>query len=381
MIRLSGIKRGFATTDKLIFTYKNNNCKVVLNNEKNLNALDLDMIRGFKNEIDNWRKTNNFPKILILTSSPQSKAFCAGGDVKAIYNLRTTNAPPEALEEYFKEEYELDYLISQLEKHGTTTIAMWKGIVMGGGVGISINSTFKVACENTLFAMPEALIGLFTDVAAVFHLNRLPSELAMAIGLGGMRLKGTDMYLSGLANHYVPRSEMEEIEAKLLDLHVPDRESKHQLISSLLLEFMDKEALRKDVDAWLRRKDLLKTAFAGNTFDEVMHSFNAQSHSPDLADQKTNISKSSPLSLQIIYNYLNRTKGQSLRETYLSDFRLVKHFMRHDEFFIGVKNLLIDKSKERPKWTYASATDVPKEVVDKFLTESIQENKPGLVLD
>lgn len=381
MIRLSNIKRGFAATDKLIFTYKNNNCKVVFNNEKNLNALDLEMIRGFKHEIDNWRKSNNFPKILILTSNPASKAFCAGGDIKAIYNLKANNSPPEALEEYFKEEYELDYLVSQLEKHGTTTVAMWKGIVMGGGVGISINSTFKVACENTLFAMPEALIGLFTDVAAVFHLNRLPNELARAIALGGMRLKGTDMYLSGLANRYVPRSQMEEIETKLLDLNITDQKTKHHLISSILDDKIDKETIRKNLDLWVARNELFKDAFSGSTFQEVIHNFEVKGDHPDLAELKANISKSSPLSLKVIYNYLNRSKGQSLRETYLSDFRLIKHFMRTDEFFIGVKNLLIDKSKERPKWTYASTVDVPDEVVNKFLTENIHETKPGPVLD
>jgi enoyl-CoA hydratase/carnithine racemase len=381
MIRLSNIKRGFATTDKLIFTYKNSNCKITFNNEKNLNALDLEMIKGFKHEIDNWRKTNNFPKILILTSSPESKAFCAGGDVKAIYNLRANKSPPEALEEYFKEEYELDYLVSQLEKHGTTTISMWKGIVMGGGVGISINSTFKIACENTMFAMPEALIGLFTDVAAVYHLNRLPKELARAIGLGGMRLKGAEMYLSGLANRYVQRSQMEEIEAKLLDLTIDDPKKRHHIVSDVLDEKLDKQSIQKKLDSWAARNEHLKQAFSGNSFEEMMHNFEPMKDHPDIAELSNNIVKSSPLSLKVIYNYLNRSKGQNLRQTYLSDFRLIKHFMRTDEFFIGVKNLLIDKSKERPKWTYATSADVPDEVVDRFLSENIHESKPGLVLD
>lgn len=112
---------------------------MVLNNEETLNSLDLDMIRAFRQQIDHWEQ-HGYPKILLLTSNPTSKAFSSGGDIKNLYYKKVSGSTKSGdFTQFFKEEYELDYLIAQLKKKNVITIAVWNGIVMGGGVGISMN--------------------------------------------------------------------------------------------------------------------------------------------------------------------------------------------------------------------------------------------------
>jgi enoyl-CoA hydratase len=45
---------------------------------------------------------------------------------------------------------------------------------MGGGVGISLHGSHRVAGDRYRFAMPEVGIGFFPDVGATFALPRLP---------------------------------------------------------------------------------------------------------------------------------------------------------------------------------------------------------------
>lgn len=63
---------------------------------------------------------------------------------------------------------------------------------MGGGAGISVHGQFRVATENTTFAMPETAIGFFPDVGGSFFLPRLDGVLGRYLALTGARLKGQD---------------------------------------------------------------------------------------------------------------------------------------------------------------------------------------------
>ena len=140
------------------------------------------------------------------------KAFCAGGDVVAIAESSKGSDGGELSRSFFREEYVLDYLLATLKK---PYIAIIDGITMGGGVGLSVNSKFRIATEKTRFAMPETAIGLFPDVGGSYFLPRLQGELGMFLALTGTHLIGEDVLHAGIATHYVPSAKIPELEAGL----------------------------------------------------------------------------------------------------------------------------------------------------------------------
>ncbi len=146
------------------------------------------------------------------------KAFCAGGDVRHLYDLKKANAPVEEITHFFKIEYILDYLMARLPPY-IHNVSFLNGITMGGGVGISVHGRYRVGTEKTLFAMPETAIGFYTDVGGSYFLPRLkPYELGVYLALTGHRLKGTDCLHAGITTHFVENEKLEELESTLLSL-------------------------------------------------------------------------------------------------------------------------------------------------------------------
>ena len=190
--------------------------KVTLNNPKTLNSVNLQMIGELAAELPDLNKTKAF-----WIEGAGGRAFCAGGDVKSLYEGREAN--PKILADFFREEFTLDYRMTQLN---SLQISNWDGIVMGGGVGLSVFSPFRIATENTMFAMPETKIGFFTDVCGGYFLSRLRNNIGYYLGLTGMRLKGEEVYKAGIANYFIPRDRLPNVYNDLKMELVHSREPK-----------------------------------------------------------------------------------------------------------------------------------------------------------
>lgn len=368
MNRINTLKRSFSTSNKVIFEYHRNNVKVTLNNEKALNAVDFDMLTALKDEINKWTTTKKYPDVMILTTNPESKAFSAGGDVKHLLSLKTSMKDNyEELEKYFKLEYEVDYLLSKLKDKQVITVALWNGIVMGGGAGISLNSLFKVACEKTIFAMPEARIGLFTDIGAVYHLTKLPEGLRNAMGLACMRLKGEEVYLSGLASDFVNKDDFGKLTAEIFSISEEDFNLRKQEVGSIIHDLSSKIGTNA-IEAFRNKVNKLESACTGRSVEEIYKKL-SEDKEPLSQELSKNMAMNSPLSMKVILKHFEFAKQLDLRTNYLLDFQIIQHYMRMDEFFIGVKNLLVDKSKEAPNWTYEKLEDVDDKFVEKIFHE------------
>ena len=83
-----------------------------------------------------------------------------------------------------REEYAMNHLLGQ---HRVPIVSLLDGIVMGGGVGLSVHGRFRVATERAVFAMPEVGIGFFPDVGGTYFLPKLPGQLGHYLGLSGAR--------------------------------------------------------------------------------------------------------------------------------------------------------------------------------------------------
>lgn len=170
--------------------------EIVLDRPKALNALDQTMIDDMFETLQQWGDDDAVELVLVTSASP--RAFCAGGDIRAIRE-NVIDGDTEAITRYFSSEYRLNQLIAEYPK---PYVSLIDGAAMGGGLGISVHGEIRVVTENALIAMPETAIGFFPDVGATYFLPRLPEGVGMWLGLTGARLRGADALAVGLATHY-----------------------------------------------------------------------------------------------------------------------------------------------------------------------------------
>ena len=202
--------------DDVILTIHDGLGLVTLNRPNVMHALHLDMVEAMYSALVSWSSPRSSVQAVLISSRPgrdenqgergknkgKKVAFCAGADVKCIVQCGMRGDVAYGMS-FFRREYLLDGLISKYPK---PCVSILDGVVMGGGVGISIHGTFRIATEHTVFAMPECPIGLFPDVGGSYFLSRMPGGLGMYLGLTGARLEGVDVYEAGVATHYLPSS-------------------------------------------------------------------------------------------------------------------------------------------------------------------------------
>ncbi|MFT4085728.1 MAG: enoyl-CoA hydratase/isomerase family protein [Gordonia sp. (in: high G+C Gram-positive bacteria)] len=179
--------------------------EIVLDRPKALNALDQSMIDDLYRVLGEWGDDDAIDTVLVTSS--HSRAFCAGGDIRAVRE-HAVAGETAAVTHYFASEYRLNQLIAEYPK---PYVALIDGAAMGGGLGISVHGEIRVVTENALIAMPETAIGFFPDVGSTYFLPRLPAGVGLWLGLTGARLRGSDAVAVGLATHYVPSADLQRV--------------------------------------------------------------------------------------------------------------------------------------------------------------------------
>src|SRR5689334_20438615 len=185
---------------------------VVLDRQEALNALTRDMIQALSLQLLAWRDDNEVAAVLIKAAP--GRAFCAGGDVRHIYELGKSGKVDEAAE-FYREEYRLNWRIFRYPK---PYIAFLDGITLGGGAGISVHGSHRVVTERVSFAMPETGIGFFPDVGGTYFLPRCPGEVGLYLGLTGQRIGAPDCLFAGIGTQFVPSERLEALEGALSTL-------------------------------------------------------------------------------------------------------------------------------------------------------------------
>lgn len=210
---------------------------ITLNRPKFLNALSLNMIRQIYPQLKTWEQDPD--TFLIIIKGAGGKAFCAGGDIKALSEAK--KARQNLTQDLFREEYILNNAIASCQK---PYVALIDGITMGGGVGLSVHGQFRVATERSLFAMPETGIGLFPDVGGGYFLPRLQGKLGYFLALTGYRLKGRDVHRAGIATHFVDSEKLRVLEEELLALKSPSAEDVAGVLESYHAKVSSFKSLR-----------------------------------------------------------------------------------------------------------------------------------------
>ncbi len=272
------------------------------------------------------------------------RAFCAGGDVVAIYEARRGTGGAGGEVDFFRAEYTL---VRRVHRYAKPYVALMDGVTMGGGAGIAVNGACRVATERTVFAMPEVHIGLFPDVGATRFLNRCPGRIGLYLALTGRSVAAADGLYCGFATHYVPH---ERIAALI------DRMQEAPAIATALA------ALAGDPgEATLPPlREAIDRCFAGDSVEAIAA---ALAHEPgDWArDARDAMARASPLSLKIAFRQLRR--GAADVEAALGlEYRLTQHILAGHDFFEGIRALLVDKDR-KPRWQHESPAAVSDEEV------------------
>lgn len=342
-----------AANDEVILQRIDSKGVITLNRPKAFNALNLPMVRQIYPQLKEW---NEDPSItMVLIKGMGDKAFCAGGDVRAI--TESGKVGGSLAHDFFKEEYILNNLIGTLR---VPWVAMIDGVTMGGGVGLSVHGKFRVATERTVFAMPETAIGLFPDVGGGYFLPRLPGKLGLYLALSGFRLKGRDVLKAGVATHFVESSKVEEIEQELLKV------STSEDVGGVLDKYHKQCSIDEDKEFVLAPlTDKINQLFGGNTLEEIFERLE-KDNSEWAAKQLATLKKMSPTSMKVTMKQLEHGANMTLQQVLQMEYRITQHCIQDHDFYEGVRAVLVDKD-HKPQWKPANITEVTDEKVEWYL--------------
>ena len=396
-----------------------------INNPKVFHSIDLDMVRALT---EFWRTLDESPIQGLLmrpTRSTKRPAFCAGGDVKRVYESgidasqgpHGVGAPGVYTAEFFRQLYVLNHMMNVWDR---PQISLWDGIVMGGGVGISIYGKYRVATENTVFAMPETSIGVIPDIGSMYWMtHRLDWSVASYLALTGARLKAPDLLHTGIATHYVPSNQLDELQLALVeasessvsltsptetnDIFQPVLESFHQdphhgTVSDGTAVGGNTADVLSEGPLLVRHADILHDVFG--SIDTSMEAIMARleertighmqkdkvsveddpsspsnwsasslpiSSSQFCKETLTALESASPTSLKVTLEGLKRGRTMSLLEDGLQmEFRMFQTCLKPgSDFYRGIRSVLVDKDRN-PQWIPNTLEEVTDETVEQY---------------
>jgi enoyl-CoA hydratase len=318
---------------------------VFLNRPQALNAITLNMVRELARALDAWERDPAIHNVVVTAA--QSKAFSAGGDIRLLYEQGQA-ADHAAQLEFWREEYRLN---RRIRLHSKPYVAMVDGIVMGGGVGVSLHGSHRIAGDKFSFAMPEVGIGFFPDVGATYFLPRLPGKTGMYLALTGARANAGDAVHLGLASAYVPSARFDELAGALSEGERADAAVAR---------------LRSDIAAGpiIADQELIDRCFSASEPSEILQRLDLDS-SPFAAEAAKAMRAKAPLSLCIAHRQMTIGARLSMDEAMRTEFRIVCRVCRGKDFYEGIRATILDKDFA-PHWRHASLESVTSEEVDSY---------------
>jgi enoyl-CoA hydratase len=301
---------------------------VTLNRPKALNALTHGMCIGLAKALDEWARDNAVQAVAIRGAGP--RAFCAGGDIRSLWESSRDKTASGL--NFLRDEYRLNAAIAMFPK---PYIALWHGIVMGGGAGVSVHGRYRLADASLIFAMPETGIGFVTDVGASFFLSRLPGETGMYLGLTGARIGRDDAQALGLATHAVDAADHDALIESLANGMTPE---------NAIAPFVRKPAaapIKKEIAR-------IDRSFSGHSVEAILERL--ERDGSDFAAATAQILRTrSPGACKFTFRALREAKTLSLRDCLKMEYRIAARAVPAPDFREGVRAAIIDKDG-KPVW-------------------------------
>jgi enoyl-CoA hydratase len=326
---------------------------VTLNRPAALNAVTLAMVRALTAQLEVWRHDGAVSRVIV---SAEGRAFSAGGDLREIYEAGRAGRQQDSVA-FWREEYALNAAIKRYPK---PYVALIDGLVMGGGVGVSVHGSHRVAGDRFAFAMPEVGIGFFPDVGATWFLPRLPGKIGTYCALTGERLDAADGVATGVATHRVDSARFGDLADALCGAVSVD---------AILAAFSasSRPAEERSGGPVMARSAAIDRIFAAPAVEDIVMRLEAESSTGSGDAQWAHataaaIRAKAPLSLKIAREQMCRGRNWSFEECMTAEFRIVSRVANGEDFYEGIRAVIIDKDN-RPRWRPATLAEVSNETV------------------
>jgi enoyl-CoA hydratase/carnithine racemase len=295
---------------------------LTLNRPAAHNALSMEMLQGIGERLDAWEADDRVRTIVLRGAG--DKAFCAGGDIRALRDSIESGTPMHR--EFMRAEYALDHRIHNYPK---TIVAVMDGIVMGGGMGIGQGARLRIVGDRTRMAMPETMIGLFPDVGASWFLSRVPGEVGAYLGLLGPTITAADALYCGLADLHIGTNAPSELERLRPAI---DRHFAHRTIEAIALSLATEEE---------------------------------SAYRPWAEATRAGLAQRSPTLLKVTLEQLRRGRDMTLADCLRMELGLVNACFDQGDVREGIRARIVDKDNA-PRWNPPRLEDVDRAAVDAF---------------
>ena len=337
--------------------------EVQINYPQKLNVLNQEIIFALNKAVKSWIKREDLSAVFIHSAG--ERAFSAGGDVVELYHhiLKNKREPLSPVKDFFKTEYETDYLLHKMDK----PIVLWgNGIVMGGGMGLFMSASHPIATENSLFAMPEITIGFFPDVGASHFLTQTPKNLGLYIALTACRFNAKTLQYLNLGQWFFEHKDKQAVFDFLKQNTFKDKKDFDFQFQSFYKtpSFLDQQ------ECWIEKfeKEILQCLAFKNL--KSFYDYLSQLDLPDKQWEQNRQSflKASPSSLAIIFEQLKRAKRETdLKALFEMEALIAFNISLKSDFKEGVRALLVDKTKD-PQWSPANVHQLNMEEIKQYFT-------------
>ncbi|KAF2073903.1 hypothetical protein CYY_004791 [Polysphondylium violaceum] len=337
----------------LVQEYRNGVAMIILNRPKALNSLDIEMLTSLKNILRKFEGDNRI-KVVLIKSIDGSRAFCSGGDIRQFASYQ---GHFDSLNHFVKTEYCMDYIIHTFPKPIITIV---NGIVMGGGVGLSVHSNYRVVTENVVWAMPENVVGFLPDVGTTYFLSRL-GAFGLYLALTGDRIGARDLISTKLASHYIPLNILDQV---LQEISTDDNVENHRQIGFILNKYSKTLPLEgKEMESvYLKYKDSIQRCFGYNpkSVQDIMNRLEEEKIKYNTEWGSKTIEKllnSCPLSLLVCFESLKRALHLDIEQVFEMETRLGTRLAIRPDLYEGVTKSMVKRTK--PNWSFPTIDSVP----------------------
>jgi len=343
--------------EEILFERRGTAGLVTLNRPKALNAVTPNMVRLLAAQLNDWAQDPAVTRVVI--SAEGGRAFSAGGDVRSLCELGRVGRYDEMLK-FWREEYALNALIKRYRK---PYVALIDGIVMGGGVGISVHGSHRVAGDRYTFAMPEVGIGFFPDVGATWFLPRMPGELGSYCALTGERFNAADGVIAKIATHRVSSAKFVEL-LETLCTAVP--------VDAVLAAFSEPTG-EGPIAA---RRSAIDRLFAGDQVEDVLTALDREAGAGGdakfAAEMAAIIRAKSPTSLKLALAQVRAGRELTFDACMQTEFRIVSRIIHGHDFYEGVRAVIVDKDNA-PSWRPAKLAEVTSADIERHFVPLAEE--------